>query len=330
MYQKKRKNRAQIMVITAFVIALTFLLLATLLNIVIYAENQAARGVTVADQKAFESHTQVNNSVELLIQKENFNNYSRAYTEREDAVRNGTSHIFNVHKVEETKEQTIYNASIENIERGTRIVQDTDRQFTTAGGTQDWTVISSTDRTRNMTQTVERESLQETPNTTVWGVPGYVGANPMFETRIDTSSGTWRIYIVDDSSTDNVYIRTENPAGAFYDDCSVSTTRATINYSEQTVNGNDCPALDFVTELNPTYAIEYANGQYAEGQYHIHTSAELGSGVPSFPYNSASSGTSPYAVQSIYSVEYEQVYLSKNIHYETTVYVAPHQLENKS
>lgn len=330
MYQKKRKNRAQIMIITAFVIALTFLLLATLLNIVIYAENQAARGLTVADQSAFESHTQVNNSVELLLQKENYNNYSRTYTQREAALRNGTSHIFNVHKVEETKEQILYNASIENIQRGTRIVQDTDREFTSAGGAQTWTVISSTDRTRNMTQTVERESLQETPNTTVWSVASYMSANPMFETRIDTSSGTWQIYIVDDASTDNVYIRTEDPSGAFYDDCSVSTTRATINYSTQTVNGNDCPALDFVTELNPTYGIEYVNGQYAEGQYHIHTSAELGSGVPSLPYNSAASGTSPYAVQSIYSVEYEQVYLSSNIQYETTVYVAPYQLENKS
>lgn len=328
MYRKKHRERAQIMVVTAFVIALTFLLLATLLNIVIYAENQAARGITVADQAAFESHTQVNNSVTDLLKKENFNNYSRTYDQREDAFGNGTSHIFTVHKLEETKEQNLYDTEISSIDRGTRIVQDSDREYTSESNSTDWQLIASTDKTRNMTQTVERDSLYEVPNSTVWSSI-YRSSNPLFETHFDAPSGTWTIYIVDEESSNSIYVRTHGPSG-FYDDCRIGASRATLNYSEQTINGNDCPALDFVTDLDPTYSVEYVNGDFAEGQYHIHTSAELGSGVSAAPYNSSASRDSPYAVRSIYSVEYEQVYLSSNIRYETTTYIAPHQLEDES
>jgi len=330
MYSKKHKQTAQLIIITAFVLALTFLLLATLLNIVIYSENQASRGVAVADQAAFETHTDVNKSVKGLLKEDNFNNYSRSYDERQNSVTRGIEHIFNVNKIKETKNQRLYNGTITETENGTRIIQDSNRNFTNQYGTENWIVVDSTENTRNMTQTVERNSLHQAPNKTVWSVPGYMIFNSMFRTEFDTSSGTWVVYFVEDVSTNTIYLRTENPSGSFYNDCAISSSQATVNYSEQTVGNQDCPALDFVTELNNPYQIRYINSDEVEGQYHIHTSAELGSGVPDYQYNSVSSQDSPYAVRSIYSVEYKQLYISEEVEYDVSVYVAPNQLENES
>lgn len=326
MYDKKRHERAQLIVITAFVLSITFLLLATLLNVVIYAENQAARGLTVADQGGYETQTEINQTLTGLLSETNDIRDSD-YAPYEESFTNGSNETAFILKTFQTKQGNLAQTEVTNIERGTQIIQDSDRDFTSAAGSQSWTVVANSPATRNMSQEVEKGSLYQHTNSSQYLNESLLNSKQIFQTDFDDSSGTWEVYVVELAYNDTVLIRSVNPSGVIEDSCYRSSARVEIDYSTQTVDGTDCAALDFIDTLSTPHTIQYWNGQNATGQYYIHTERDFGL-LFSLAYNGPTSGSSPYATPSIYSITYEHSFVSGKEQYETTTTIAPRELVN--
>lgn len=331
MYRKtqhlRQKNTAQLMIITAFVIAMTFLLLATLLNLVIYAENQAARGLTVAEQSAYETNTQTEDSLQKLMHKTNrqiiTNDYNRVYT----SYKNGSEFIAGVQKISGSKEKQLIQTQTETVENGTRLIQDTDRNFTSAGNSTSWTVVDDTDSVREMRQDVIQDDLYTHSNSSEAIDPSLLSVKPVFNTQFNDGSGTWRVYVLNRSYNDSIYVHVVDPSGASYGTCNTtSANRAVIDYSNRTFAGEDCAALDFLGTLSSPYQIAYQDADNVGGQYHLHVSKDYG--ALSGNFNSAGTTDSPYKAASVYSVTYTHSFTSNRIDYTTTRKIAPYELRD--
>lgn len=325
MYDKTKSERAQLIIITAFIIAITFLLLATLLNVVIYAENQAARGLTVAEQSGYETQTEMNETfIGLLEQTNTIRNTS--YTPYETSIREGVNETAIITKTTQSKQQKLVQTELQSIDRGTQIIQnDSSREYTSAGGATNWNVVVNSPATRDMNQTVNRASLYQHTNSSQYLNESLLSSKQIFQTDFTDSSGTWEVYVVELAYNNTVLIRSVDPSGVIANSCYRSASTVTIDYADQTANGADCDALSFVNTLNTPHTITYQNGQNAEGVYQIHTSRDYGL-IAAFTFESPTSGNSPYATPSIYSMTYYHAFASGKEQYDTTTRIAPNEL----
>lgn len=322
MYRKQHQDTAQLMIVTAFVLALTFLLLATLLNLAIYAENKSARGLTVADQTAYESQVQIDDTITTFMrhtnQATNTTNPSAVRTN----IKEGMSSLHTIETISEAKQTELATMQLLDTNTGTRLVQDTERNFTAASNASDWTVLDDSDGTRNMTQTVQRDSLYKHSNSSESINSIILSTMPAFETKFSNTTEDWTVYMFGADYSNKINLYVTDDSGSVYGSCSVTQSVATINYSTRTLGGTDCAALDFLTTLDTPHSIQYRNSHNVEGTYQIHTTNSI-SKFTSGNYHTPSDNSVPYKSASMYSVTYKYAFTDSRIDYDVIRTVAP-------
>ena len=303
-------KRGQIVLVTALAIAVALVALVLLLNTVIYAENLATRGADVGGQDVVTYRNAVERGVGGTIDAENRLDYGGHDVARENvsAAVDRIDTLLARQHLRRTELVEISNLSMTN---GAILRHPTDTDnFSSAGGSDAWTLATGVPATRGFVMTVDRSDVTAT---------GTTGA---FHVVLDDGSNQWIAYVYDDGDlTVAVKNATDSSASVA---CTATGTNATIDFTRGTVDGDPCPGLSFGTGLSGNYSIEFGEGDAAGGTYNLTVKRDPDAD-PSMQtvFNGPGSGTAPYYAYAVYDATVDVRYRTDALRFTDRFRVAP-------
>lgn len=288
-------ERGQLILIAAFVLAVTFVGLALIMNAAIYTENLATRPESSGgtDALSFRSATEATASAMLR-------NATAAHSGDRGAIRSemrvgirdygrltGRQAAFDGHAI---------NVSYAGDEPGVRVHQESASAFTDASGEGNWSLGTNVENTRAFTIRVDS-----------------VATGRDFELNATTGGTEWRMNV---TATGRVGIKRASGEDTY---CGVTGTPVRINVSAGTVDGRECAALDLGEENAPgDFDVWFRNGSQATGTYDV-----VHDGSTPSATDFSSDAAEPTADAVLYAVDAELTYRTSELDYQTTVRVAP-------
>lgn len=309
-------SRGQLFIVGALALAVLLVTLAMLLNTAIYAGNIATRDPGPGTTGVIEFENEAVDATGQLMDGVNHANNS-SYTDLDSAYNNSTANwsaAVNVHTNMLADDAYV---EVTGTTHGTRIVQDSRRNFTDESGSASWTLVNDVEA-RAWEMDVHRANLTEP--TTLGSIADLL-AEPVFYIEITDTAGTWEVFVFKDSS--DVVVEVSDTSDNSMGECRTTTANPTISLSDATLNGQHCQALaDLGDNVTAPYDIDYTEADEVEGNYSLVVSKLEGS-MPSSRYYADGSGNDPYYTHALYSAEVNVTYRSPLITYRTNVTVAP-------
>jgi len=338
---RPREERGQLLLIAAFIIAVSFVVLALVVNSAIFTENLATRDDVAGSGEALEYRHEVEQSVGGMITDINENNTIDTSDQKAE-LRANVGHINTQGALQQTTQGNIVEVdkSSTTIKKGVKVAQDTPRHFSnTSDGSgfsptkKDWVVVEDVERTRNLKLNVTNPSALDDSLT----------SDP-FELEIENSTASWNMTIIYNglASPSVATVVVESPNNGSPESC----VRESINYPEidnyieidvtgGTVAGDPCHALIRKTDgtklwfdLKNDYDIKFNNFRNIEGTYSFIID---GSSLDFDDKNFGDEGLSnpdndehdPYYREAIYSATVPFSYHTAVVGYEADIRVAP-------
>jgi len=299
------RDRAQIILVTAFSLAVAFVALSVVINGAIFTQNLATRGDTAGGGDALQQRQQAEQMVGNLLEEENAGSSPDALA-LEEAVRdlsNASSY-----------QQSVAGRAVDYVyvdeTAGKRVFQATAGDFTNTSGTGNWTVAESVDNARQFDIYVSDTDELDDPDD-----------DPFTVNLTDTlSDDTWRLALAEESSTLNLTVTYTDGPDSFSTTCTApepSSEDLTINVTAGLFAGEPCDALVFARNVSGgtdglgTYDIQFDNSGDIRGTYSItvDTTSDI--------------GDVPGQKSVLYSTTVEYTYRTANLVYETDIRVAP-------
>lgn len=308
----RESGRGQLLLLSALGLATLLVMLALVLNSMVYTGIEASR-----EPAALESGDVLRTQQDALsvastaIDAENDGGH-RTY---EAMHANLTRHLdiwsdlSGRHAAVTTRSVTLQLNSTKN---GTRLIQDDDLPMTNLNDTGDWTPVDGATAFRTFTMDVERDSLVDAggndTNATV------LLDQDVFAVAVDNDGGEWRTFVYRDGS--DIVLRVADSAGDVGPACRTAATHVTIDFVAGTVDGTTCDDLSgLVTETTPI-AIDFHNGESASGTYEIVVdSQEIDGDVIDASDAPLGSVLAPYGERLIYAATVDFDYASPGLTY---------------
>lgn len=347
-------ERAQLVLVTGFSLAVTLVVLTLVLNSAIYTGNLASRGHETTTSDALGLRRMAEVGVGATVDSVNANTSGADYAEVKDnytvAVDNWTTMA---------RRQTVdrgWSLDVSTTVRrnGTRIAQNTSEEFLPRPGqtpaadplafsTPNWAVARNV-TLRQFEMTVNASTLAEVDTDTVTDPRGDPSSGFFFQ--INDTNRRWRVGVYNHSAgprEHNVTIVVyKASASTLVGTCNEIDRNVTIDVTGRRVADDECDALSFVEELSENGAthVYFANATDVEGNYSL-TVDRIGHGrneslkdvVDRVNYGDFCSGPtyfddpaagSPHATAAIYSVDADTTYNSSRASHTTTdVRIAP-------
>ncbi|CQH53066.1 uncharacterized protein HHUB_1920 [Halobacterium hubeiense] len=294
------RDRGQLLLVAGLGLALAFVVLALVLNAVVFTENLATRNHGETDDVVGHERA-VEAGVGGLLVEANTYDDANATTVRA-ALEAGVGRWDANASLLTASSGTITAASVQSVENGTRIAQPTARNFSNDSGADDWTAAVDVNETRRFEAVVTPAS----------------GDPLTFE--VSDGSASWRVAVIDEGSATNV--------SAFRNGSLVATHTRTaetvaLDVTEGTVNGTRVANWTFAENVSAPYDVSVENGGNASGRYGFVVDVpDAEADVPSGTYASRGSG-SPTAVPALYGATVDVTVRDDRVTYQTNVSVAP-------
>lgn len=312
-------ERGQLIIVMGLLLAVAFVVLALLLNTVIFTENLASRGTDLGGRDALEFQRTVVTGVGELVDEENANEHGSQGAVEEN-VTNGVEEL-DVILAERNAESSV----VADIDESTityhegDLVRQTDsaREFLDSTGLLfDWTMVFNVSETRQYAMTVDRADL---------ALANESNATTAFHVRLEANLTTdhWQAFVYENATTGNISLAVNRTGTAVTEVCSVDQSTATVNLTAGTLAGEPCDGYDWAQGLSGGYDITYQNGDQAAGTYNltVNTSPTV-STVNALAVNSDPSLGSPYHVPAVYSLTVELHYETRDVVYHAEVRIA--------
>lgn len=303
------RDRAQLILITGLLLAVSFVVFTLLLNTVIYTENLASRGVDTEGREALEYRGAVEGSLGELIDRENDREHPTHAAVR-DNFTNGTTEFDRAVRRYHTERGVVTNVSNVTLEDGTLLRQtDPSRDFTNRTGTENWTLATGVSDTRGF-------EINVTGGT-------YVTTSPeteAFNVTVEGSSGNrWRLYVYYDGGH-RLAVQNGTDGSPTTDVCGPVSTPVRIDLTRGTVDGTACEAIDFGKGTTAPHDISIGRGDRAQGTFHL--TVNTTAGVVDRNFESSPSPSNPYRAPAIYSAHVDVLYQSPDLRYRDRVRIA--------
>jgi hypothetical protein len=328
-------ERGQLLLIAAFIIAVSFVVLALVVNSAIFTENLATRDDVAGSGEALEYRHEVSQTVGEVLTAINQNN-SIDTADQEVVLENNVGHISLQGGIQQSTRGgfvKVPNGSM-STEPGKKVAQDTPREFsnTTADSSADpsgnsWEVVGDVESTRNLKMNITDVGELNPPS------------NNPFELEIENSTGdTWNMNISRTLSGTAVIVSVNSENVGTRESCTRfigSDNHIEIDVTRGLVGGDPCHALTQLSDgtdmwfgLENTYSIEFINFKNIEGTYSFIIDD---GGSAADRDNFGNDGTSdvsntdhdPYIREAIYSASVPYNYYTPDTGYETQIEVAP-------
>ncbi|GAA0282594.1 hypothetical protein [Halobacterium noricense] len=294
------RDRGQLLLVAGLGLALAFVVLALVLNAVVFTENLATRNHGETDDVVgYERATEAGVGG-LLVQTNTHDDADHANLRNVLGAGVGTWDA-NASLLSASS-GTITAASVGSVENGTRIAQPDERNFSDANGTNDWTAAVDVSETRRFEAVV-------TPTS----------GSPVTFTFSD-GTASWRVEVIDEGSDTNV---TAFQNGSRVATETQSSDTVALDVTEGTVNGTRIANWTFAENVSAPYDVSVENGGNANGKYGFVVDVpNAEDDVSASTYADRSSG-SPTAVPALYSATVAVSVQDDRVTYETNVTVAP-------
>jgi len=252
-------DRAQIMLVAGFVLAVTFIALAVMLNSVIYTENLATRGEDAHGSEAIAYRADAVAGTEQLIEHvnenqtgESFDNHVANLTNSIDSMDNGSAPIL-------ATGGTRTRISLMSVRRGTHIGQfNASRNFTDIDADRNWVLANSIEGTRAF-----RINITDSTELVDDDVVSFLGGSIDPFTVRAVGSSDWAVRIYEDDTTADVIVDIEG-AG----EC-VADPDPEIDLTAGTIDGEPCGPLAFGSGVSAPYALNYEHADKIQGNFSV-------------------------------------------------------------
>lgn len=316
---ERRDERAQIILIAAFAIAVTFVALALVVNSAIFTENLASRGESTGSDDSLVVRHEVGQSVGEAIAHANTYNTSG---EREQAV-NVTESVVTIDR-SITRQQSA-NGKIVTIDGPTSFDNGTRIRDNASGGSSflnatdptgntrpNWTVADGVDDTRAYQMTIHEVAS---------GGNNYGGSRAdEFYVNLTDGSDTWHMNVTN-RSDNKYYVGITGPSWSGTCTVDDSVDEFTIDLTRGVVGGEPCPYMNFSSGISTPYDITYNNSDEVTGNYSLVISND--------DYSNANLSTvsgvddDPFTSHAIYAATVTYRYDGSALTYNTSVRAAP-------
>lgn len=312
------RSRGQILLVTAFALAVAFVGLAIILNSVIFTENLATRSETTTTSEALGHARSVETGTEAVIAYVNEYNTSGAddYGPVERNLTNGVENISEVEARHQLVDGQVTNDTLLlPYYNGTWVKQtDRSRQFTNRKGAAKWSVM-------NTTTGGGARSFKMFLNVTV--LPASL-SDGLRVTADDGAGNTWELEV---SDSDVRYVDSDGNTNT----CSYAagSDAAVVNVSAGTVDNATCAGLDFGRDLERINNVTFHDGDKAEGTYQLLLNKSRKSSVPPSGVVDAAgedydtTGGDPFTEPAVYGAKVRVEYQRRGLTYETVVEAVP-------
>jgi hypothetical protein len=297
----RRNRRGQLLLVAALGLAVAFVVLALVLNAVVFTENLANRNHGDADDVVGYERG-VESGVGGLVAAVNRENHTDYETLNETLATNLGTWDGNA-SVLTAAGGHVTAASVTATDNGTRVLQPDRRAFTNATGAGDWTAATGVNATR-------RFHVVATPT---------AGSPLTFE--VTDGAASWTVRVAEDGGGADVTV-TRN--GSHVVSYAHAAETVALDLTEGTVNGTSVANWTYAAGVSAPYDVRVANGTDAEGRYVFvvdRPRPPLRAALPDSTYAAADS--SPRATPALYGAVVAVSVLDDRVTYETNVSVAP-------
>lgn len=252
-------GRGQLILVTGFALALTFVAFALLLNSVIVTENLASRGDTAGASTAVTLRQDTINGTNQIIRLINdleTDKTTSGYSGLDDALTEGIGDMSRLIQQTQPASGQAAAVSLETLDEGSWIEQADDTQdYTDKDGRVDWTVTSSAGGVRAMQFTVSDV-------TTLAG-----DASTGFEVDTEDRDGdTWRLWIYNPSGGDPT-VEIEHSDGSTVT-CTTTSSSFVVDVEAGTVGGTPCSGLE-PDGVDTIQTVAFENADQIQGTYQL-------------------------------------------------------------
>ncbi|MFP8952163.1 hypothetical protein ACLI4Z_04190 [Natrialbaceae archaeon A-arb3/5] len=300
-------DRAQLLLVAGLMIALTLVLLAILLNSVIYAENLGTRGSDVGGNEALDFEQSVHESTAEMLGAINYDaDAVDMHGELTDQFNESHAEWHNQSTQHLVGDGTYSATAVDDVEVGSQIRQTEARPFTNASGDETWTVVEESKiRDYRLTFTEVEDSSEH------------------FQLLVTGANGDeWSLQVTTDEN-DPIELRTERNGELV--ECDIDDEPVTIDFHAEIVNDGACDDVIFADGLESPYeTVAYENGDLVEGTYRLmvdNTAVESADDFNSYD-------TSPYVVSGLYAATVSLTYDTERIDYESRDTVTPREIHD--
>lgn len=303
-------TRGQLMLVTGLTLAALIVVLALVLNAVIYTENYATRESHAVDGlEALRYEQEAADGVAQLLVREN-NRSTGTYSELKANVSSSVSNWSALAAKHGAVEARSLTTTVVATTNGTRIAQDDPRNLTNVSATSSWTLANDVTAIGQFTMTVNRSSLVSPTNTSD---AANLTAEDVYTIILQNGSHVREIYVYEDSGA--VTVRVANSTGELSPGCSVAASNVTIDLVNKTVGGAPCSDLDRIDTLATPHDVAFRDGVNAAGTYDVVVDQ------PAIDADTASptSGDDPYGQRILYDVTIEVRYVTPGLKYVNSV-----------
>jgi hypothetical protein len=314
-------ERGQLLLIAAFIIGVSFVVLALVVNSAIFTENLATRDDVAGSDDALDYRHEVSQNLGDVVTAINQNNsvlddYSSSNLDT--PVESNVETLQRQSGIQQSSQGRVVDVEYLGWVLGLKVAQDDPRTFTnTSGSKTDWTVVENVPNTRNVKLNVTQD-------------PGIALLSDPFEMVVERGGDEWTLTIADDSTgTDDVLIEVDRPGESPETCTSEFDGYLIIDVTGGIIGGDPCHALTrltdgtpmwFGTGVSPDYDIRFENGDELVGTYSFVVEDPA---TPDDPGDFGSPGSGPYTKDAVYSASVSYHYYTQNVGFETVVRAVP-------
>ncbi|KPN31414.1 hypothetical protein SY89_02160 [Halolamina pelagica] len=303
-------DRGQLLLVGALTLAVMLVALAVLLNAAIYTGNVATRDAGTGAGEAIEYENEATTMAQASIDGVDGDTYAAVRSNFTDSV-TGWSELAHTHS---GASLTSTNLTTVDMTNGSRIAQQTDRNFTDDNGNSTWTVAEDS-HVRAFRLNVTQGDLASS-------------ATDAFQVTFNDGTDEWGVFVHSDGSG-NVAVTVEDETDTEVGDgCTVdpgADDRVVVDITAGTVAGEDCPELRFFGNLSGTYTVGYvdaldgSDNEQVNGTYSLVVDEPTSSLVTGADEDAGAPTVSP----ALYSADLNVTYRSADLFYQSEFRVAP-------
>ncbi|WP_255152357.1 DUF7261 family protein [Halorarius halobius] len=242
-------DRGQLLLVGAFGLAVLLVVLAGVVNSAAYTDSlTTSTGDLNGGRDVAAFRADAGRAADGILGRVN-DGPAPDYAAREDRFRDAVDNWSDAAGRQHAMDGTGVGVSVVGTTRGSRITQSTARPLTNASGTADWTVAAGVSDVRRARLNLSQSSLLD------------CGVGACYELVADDGTDVWRVTV------GRLFVTVDGPAGT--EQCAVTADPVVVDFRNETVNGDSCPALSFAEGLSTPYDIRIRNGDAATGTYRL-------------------------------------------------------------
>jgi hypothetical protein len=316
------RDRGQLFLVGALIIATLLVVLALFLNSGIYAQNLSARnadpGVSGAVEYRGDAVAVTEETMVRLNREDPANNSDGDLATAMEEWSNGTA----VHGAYRGKARAVTVTERD----GTLVRQGATGTFTNASDDDGWTVVEDTGRIRGFRMNVSRHDTNETSGLNV----SQLSTQSFYANVENTDTGDeYDVYVGKNATGSAVNVTVDGPGAGPPPSCEAgfgADDRATVDVTNASVGGTHCAPLANLADLEgpgSEYTLRYENAEEVNGTYEMIVRDD--GTIDSNDFYASPDDGSPWTADAVYAADLEVFYRARSVTYETDVEIVPEE-----